>query len=524
VALKVIRPDQRLDPIRKARFLREARVLSTLHHPNVCQFHDYIKGENQDCLVLELVEGRSLREAMDEGLGDAAKLDVASQLLDVLVAVHGKGVIHRDLKPENIMLRDDGSIKVLDFGLARPVEDPDSLSGEYPALRMAADGGAFFDGTPADGLGPPSMTTLGTVLGTVGYMSPEVARGEPATAASDLYSVGLILQEVFTGSRAIPCELPAAERHRRSMWAELEPVTGLSSELTALIDRLESLVPENRPTAIDAAEMLQSIRGRPRQRRRRRLVAAVFALLAVFGAGMTLQFVRAEIKTRRAEVDAAAALGVSEFLAGLFEQTSPPASSGGSMTVEELLRRGAESVEEESVGRPVVRARLMHTLGTAYFRLAKVDEATPLLEEALAIRRELLAPNHPELVESLRANGILKRAGGDHVEAESLLSEALGMVETGLGSDSLVTARLLVDLSRVDTDRGRWAAAEPKLLRAVEIIESLSAEAPVEGAAALSEALDGYAECLSGMGRVEEANRARDRSRTLRAGAPITRR
>ncbi len=135
VALKVIRPDQRLDPMRKARFLREARVLSSLDHPNVCQFHDFIEGEKQDCLVLELVEGRNLREALDEGLDDGQKIRIAEQLLDVLVAVHGKGVIHRDLKPENIMLTDAGDIKVLDFGLARPVEDPDSLSGEYPAFQ-----------------------------------------------------------------------------------------------------------------------------------------------------------------------------------------------------------------------------------------------------------------------------------------------------------------------------------------------------------------------------------------------------
>ena len=129
VALKVIRSDQRLDPIRKARFLREARVLSSLDHPNVCQFHDFIEGEKQDCLVLELVEGSNLHEALDEGLDEAQKVKIAEQLLDVLVAVHGKGVIHRDLKPENIMLTAGGDIKVLDFGLARPVEDPDSLSG-----------------------------------------------------------------------------------------------------------------------------------------------------------------------------------------------------------------------------------------------------------------------------------------------------------------------------------------------------------------------------------------------------------
>ena len=207
VALKVIRADQRLDPIRKARFLREAKVLSSLDHPNVCQFHDFIEGEKQDCLVLELVEGRNLHEALGQGLEEAQKVKIAQQLLDVLVAVHGKGVIHRDLKPENIMLTPRGDIKVLDFGLARPVEDPDSLSGEYPVFRMEH-GSSAADTAVAGGSDSPAespvMTTFGTVLGTIGYMSPEVARGEAATAASDLYSAGLILQELFTEKAPIP--------------------------------------------------------------------------------------------------------------------------------------------------------------------------------------------------------------------------------------------------------------------------------------------------------------------------------
>jgi len=475
VALKVIRPDQRLDPIRKARFLREARVLSSLDHPNICQFHDYIEGEKQDCLVLELVEGRNLREAMDAGLDEDQKICIAGQLLDVLVAVHGKGVIHRDLKPENIMLTDGGGIKVLDFGLARPVEDPDSLSGEYPALRMSAIGVLEDGDMVVDGSGVPSkassMTTFGTVLGTIGYMSPEVARGEPATAASDQYSAGMILQEVFTGRRPIPDELPPAERHRRAMWAEVEQVTGLSAELTTLINRLEDLIPENRPTAIDAAEMLQAIRSRPRLRRRRRLVAAVVAILVVFGVGMTIQFFRAERETQRAEAGAATAREVSDFLVGLFEHASPLVTQGEQITVLELLRRGVESVDEELRDQPVVRARMMHTLGTVYYHLAQFDEAVPLLEEALVMRRETLAPNDPELVESLRVNGLLNRARGDYGAAESLLTESLRKAEAGQGVDSLDAARLLIDLAGIDQDRGRWAAAEPRLLRAVEILE-----------------------------------------------------
>lgn len=498
VALKIIRPDQRLDPIRKARFLREAKVLSSLDHPNVCQFHDFIEGENQDCLVLELVEGRNLREAMDEGLDEARKMAIAEQLLDVLVAVHGKGVIHRDLKPENIMLTDGGGIKVLDFGLARPVEDPDSLSGQYPAFRLEVDGVLGSDGAARDG---PQMTTFGMVLGTIGYMSPEVARGEPATAASDLYSAGLILQEVFTGQRPIPDDLPPPERHRRSMWAETEPVTGLSAELTVLIHRLESLVPENRPTAIDAAEMLQAIRDRPRLRRRRRLVAAVWVVLALFGAGMTVQYLRAEKEMRRAEEEAVTAREVSDFLVGLFEHASPMVTQGDEISVRELLQRGAESIDETLEEQPAVRARMMHTLGRVQYHLGQFDDAAPLLEGAVVLRRNAPAEGGLELVSSLEALGIVRRAQGRYGEAEALFEEALTLVVDVGESASPDEARLLIDLSGIDQDRGRWGDAEPRLRRAVEILDAQTDDAVV----GLTDALFDLAMLNRKMLRLDEA-------------------
>jgi serine/threonine protein kinase len=190
VAVKAIRSESRLSPNAKARFVREARILSQLDHPSVCTVHDYIEGDDNDLLVMELVDGVSLRDALDGGLDGEARLEVSRQLLAVLVEVHGQGLIHRDLKPENVMLRPDGSIKVLDFGLSRSaVRDP-ALS-TFPTL------GPDEDAPPVDETGPvepeAAHTELGVVLGTAGYMSPEQARGEPASPASDMYSAGLML-------------------------------------------------------------------------------------------------------------------------------------------------------------------------------------------------------------------------------------------------------------------------------------------------------------------------------------------
>ena len=122
VALKAIRAEHRLSPDAKARFLREARILSQLDHPNICRVYDYIEGDDSDWLVLELIEGKSLQTAIAGGLPADIRLRIAQQIADVLVATHRAGVVHRDLKPANVMLTGADAVKVLDFGLAQAAE------------------------------------------------------------------------------------------------------------------------------------------------------------------------------------------------------------------------------------------------------------------------------------------------------------------------------------------------------------------------------------------------------------------
>jgi serine/threonine-protein kinase len=386
---------------------------------------------------------------------------------------------------------------VLDFGLARPVDDPDSLSGEFLAVRDDARADAL-DGRTRE----ETMTSFGTVLGTVGYMSPEVARGEPATAASDIYSAGLVLQELFTGRRPIPDDLPLAERHRRAMWAELEPVDGIDHELARLIRRLEGLVPESRPSAIDAVAMLDAIRDRPRLRRRRMLIAASISLLAVFGLAMTIQYLRAEREKERAAAEAATAREVSDFLIGLFDHASPRVQQGDEITVGELLHRGAETIDETLGDQPVLRARMLHTLGNVYYELARYDEALSLLAEALQLRRIHLPNGDPELIQTLRLIGVVERNAGMYDRAEAHFIEALKLVEVQQGAqDSAAFARLLIDYSAIFQDRGRWSEAEAPLLRAIDVLE----DHPERMGFGLTDAIFELAAVYRKLGRFDES-------------------
>jgi len=174
VALKVMRPDLAKDEAFVSRFRREARSAAKLSHPNVVAVYDQGEDDGEVFLAMELVNGLTLRQVMQaEGpMTPRAALDVIDPVLQALGAAHSAGLIHRDVKPENVILRDDGMVKVADFGLAR---------------AMAA-------GT--------ANTQTGVLLGTVAYLSPEQVERGIADARSDVYAAGLLLFEMLTGSKA----------------------------------------------------------------------------------------------------------------------------------------------------------------------------------------------------------------------------------------------------------------------------------------------------------------------------------
>jgi eukaryotic-like serine/threonine-protein kinase len=198
VALKILPTEFALDPDRLARFKREAQVLASLNHPNIAAIYGFEDADATHALVLELVEGPTLAERIERGaLPVDEALAIARQMAEALEAAHEQGVIHRDLKPANIKVRPDGSVKVLDFGLAKALDPPSaSLSGERT-------GGIA---TMSPTITSPAMTQAGVILGTAAYMSPEQAKGRPADKRSDVWAFGCVLFEMLTGRRAFEGE------------------------------------------------------------------------------------------------------------------------------------------------------------------------------------------------------------------------------------------------------------------------------------------------------------------------------
>src|SRR6202521_3834876 len=192
VAIKILPEAFAADADRVARFQREAQVLASLNHPNIAHIYGLEHADHVQALVLELVDGPTLAERIAQGpmpLEEA--LPIARQIAQALEAAHEHGIIHRDLKPANIKLRPDGTVKVLDFGLAKAMEP---APGSSPNVSQSPT------------ITTPAMTQAGMLLGTAAYMSPEQARGKPVDKRSDIWAFGAVLFEMLTGKRAFAGE------------------------------------------------------------------------------------------------------------------------------------------------------------------------------------------------------------------------------------------------------------------------------------------------------------------------------
>jgi serine/threonine protein kinase/Tol biopolymer transport system component len=299
VAIKVLLPAVASDPDRLARFRREARVLASLNHPHIAQIHGFEDAGGVHALVMELVEGPTLADRIVSGaIPIKEALAIASQIADALEAAHEQGIIHRDLKPANIKVREDGTVKVLDFGLAKGLDVPSTAGDVMQTPTLSA-----------------HATEVGLILGTAAYMSPEQARGKAVDRRADLWAFGCVLYEMLTRQRAfggdnptdvlaavvttepewtrVPAETPAAIRTLLRRCLEKNRARRLDSATAARLEIDDALATPAARTVVDP-ERIESLgtaappsdRAPLRHRQRHRtMIAGVAAVAVLVAAG-----------------------------------------------------------------------------------------------------------------------------------------------------------------------------------------------------------------------------------------------
>ncbi len=486
VALKLVRPG--LAPDLVARFRAERRMLAALEHPGIARLLDGgVAADGRPYFAMEFVEGEPLFAYADAArLGVEERLRVFLAVCDAVAYAHRQLIIHRDLKPNNILVTPDGTPKLLDFGIAKLLDE----EGE-------------------------GLTQTGLRLMTPDYAAPEQVAGGPIATTTDVYALGLLLFELLTGHRPYA----AAERHpqamaeailerepgrpssvvlrsaeRRSVRGETEthPAAEVAERRATSPERLRRRLagdldticlkalrkePERRYASVEALadDVRRHLGGLPVKaqpdtvgyrarkfvrRHRTGVGVVVFAFITLAAAlGVSLW------QTRVADRERDRAVRATEMLVEVLGEVDPNESGGQQVSARDLLDRVAARVERELGEDPVTRAAIETSLGQVYVNLGLFEPAERLLESALITRLRVLGPNHPDVQASRTTLGALLTAQSRHSEGDRLLREALGTRLARFGEHDPSVAASRYELGVSLTTQGRFEEAEP-LLRA----------------------------------------------------------
>jgi serine/threonine protein kinase/tetratricopeptide (TPR) repeat protein len=478
VAIKVVRGFLAPDAVR--RFRAERQILATLQHPGIARLLDGgTTADGLPYLVMEYVDGVPIDDYCDaHDLSTRARLELFVRVCDAVTAAHRSLVVHRDLKPSNILVTPAGDPKLLDFGIAKLLEDD---SAELVQLTT------------------PSMRIM-----TPHFASPEQVRGEPITTSSDVYSLGVLLFTLLTGQRPYEITSRRPEDIERVVSRQEPPrpsavAGGDSRRARDLRGDLDTIVlmalqkePARRFASVDhlAQDLRRFLAGLPVlatpstlgyrakrfvQRHRAGVTTAAIFLITIIGFAVALAVSAAQARRERD-----AAERVTQMLIQMFSGSDPRTLRGDTITARELLDRGADRIRNDLRDQPAMQARLFDTLGAIYAGIGLPMRAQSVLQESMDVRDGgTVVDSQPAARTMMRLSGALLERG-QLAAAEPLARGAYEMTKRLVGPVNPQVGESLITLAQIVNATGRGEEAERLFLEATQIFrETLGPEHPM---------------------------------------------
>jgi len=490
VAIKVLR-DAWLSPARRERFASEQQTLAQLNHPSIARLYDAdTLVDGTPWFVMEYVDGVPLTDyCLRNQCSIQQRLLLFRAVCEAVEYAHQHAVIHRDLKPSNILVKSDGTVRLLDFGIAKQIESLDA---------------------------PTDQTRTGLRLMTPAYASPEQIRGERVGIHTDVYSLGVILYELLAGR--LPHDVAnLTPGEAATLIVQRQPAkpstSALNSANTAAWADLDVLCltamhkdPERRYRSVEALvrDVDHYLKGQPLEarpdslryragkfirRNRRPVVAAGLAFALVIGL-IVFFTVRLTVARNVAISEAARTQRIQQFMLNLFQGGDEAAGPSDDLRVVTLLDRGVQEARSLD-GEKDVQAELYQTLGGIYEKLGKFDQADSLMQSALQQRKALFGADSHEVAESLTSLSLLRGEQAKLDQAEQLARQGLAMSQRHLPANHPAVARATFAVGKALEGRGEYDQAIQLLDQAASLQSTPGASAP-DLAATLSELANCY--------------------------------